>query len=189
MGIRQSLQIWIEDGNFYFGEPFSGWKSVAVRLINPSLRAVTLARHSARGPRGLRTLAQLRLLSRYGCEVQFGVTFEGPFQFPHPTGIVIAAGTMIGREVSIYQHVTIGAHAGKVPTIGAGSELYPGCVVTGGVHLGERCAVSANAVVRSDVPEYGRVSPSGDLTVKKWPSSVRPPRRMDRRPPDEVGLG
>ncbi|WP_133253988.1 serine O-acetyltransferase [Paenibacillus xerothermodurans] len=74
---------------------------------------------------------------------------------PHTLGIVIGGGAVIGRDVTIYQNVTIGTKNGKdyrYPSIGDNTVLFSGCVVVGPIKIGNNAVVGANAVVVSDVP-------------------------------------
>jgi len=80
-------------------------------------------------------------------------------KFPHPVGIVIGDGARIGRGVRIYQNVTIGltenqagANEADYPTIGDEVVVYAGAVIIGGITIGERSIIGANAVIRTDIP-------------------------------------
>jgi serine O-acetyltransferase len=75
--------------------------------------------------------------------------------FPHPVGIVIGDGATIGRNVRIYQNVTLGLTAngvGAYPTIEDGVSIYAGAVVIGGITVGAGAVIGANAFVSRDVP-------------------------------------
>jgi serine O-acetyltransferase len=84
----------------------------------------------------------------------------GPGLFlPHTVGTVIGAWS-IGRNVTIFQNVTLGAKTAdmgwnieKRPSVGDGVTLGAGCKILGSVHLGAGSVVGANAVVLRDVPE------------------------------------
>ena len=84
----------------------------------------------------------------------------GPGLFlPHTVGTVIGARS-IGRNVTIFHNVTLGAKTAdmgwnveKRPSIGDGVTLGAGCKILGPVHLGSGSVVGANAVVLGDVPE------------------------------------
>jgi serine O-acetyltransferase len=74
--------------------------------------------------------------------------------------VVIGETAVIGDDVTIYQHVTLGGtnptsgEPGKRhPTIGDGVILGSGAQVLGPIHVGARARVGANAVVTRDVPE------------------------------------
>ena len=75
---------------------------------------------------------------------------------PHLNGIVVSPYARIGDDVQILQQVTLGVDFNKdpyaAPRVGAGSLLGAGAKVIGGVSIGDRCKVGANAVVTRDVP-------------------------------------
>jgi serine acetyltransferase len=84
-------------------------------------------------------------------------------RFPHPTGIVIGAGSVLEDDVIVYQNVTLGSHGrpdrpAGYPKIGRGSILYAGAVIVGDVRIGEHCIVGANALVTFDVPDHSIVT-------------------------------
>ena len=69
---------------------------------------------------------------------------------------------VVGCDCNINHGVTIGVkYGGKnpgVPVIGDRAFLGPGCVVIGGITLGNDVAVGANAVVLESVPDSGVVA-------------------------------
>lgn len=88
-----------------------------------------------------------------GCDVTPGSRFLTPPMLPHPLGIVIGKGSSIGRNVTIYQGVTIGANrAGEYPVIGDDVVVYPNSTIIGGVAIGAGAVIGANALVVSNVP-------------------------------------
>ncbi len=70
----------------------------------------------------------------------------------HFGGIFIGRGVRIGSRSNISQGVTIGVHRAGSPTIGDGCGIAPGAVVVGGITIGDRVYIGANAVVSVDVP-------------------------------------
>jgi serine O-acetyltransferase len=74
--------------------------------------------------------------------------------------IVIGETAVVGDEVTVYQHVTLG---GTNPTAGQGGNRHPtignnviigsGAQVLGPITVGDRARIGANAVVTKDVPE------------------------------------
>ena len=82
-------------------------------------------------------------------------------KFPHPVGIVIGDGVRIGKEVRIYQNVTIGLlkntpaddARNDYPTIEDGVIIYAGAVIAGPITIGAGATVGANAVITRDVPK------------------------------------
>lgn len=74
----------------------------------------------------------------------------------HGHGTVIAAHS-IGRNLQIYQGVTIGrnpdaAKAINNPIIGNDVSIYTNAVVAGGITIGDNVSIGAGAVVMKDVP-------------------------------------
>jgi serine O-acetyltransferase len=74
--------------------------------------------------------------------------------------VVIGETAVIGDDVTIYQHVTLG---GTNPTNGEGGKRHPtignsviigsGAAILGPITIGDRARIGANAVVIRDVPE------------------------------------
>ena len=76
----------------------------------------------------------------------------------HPVGIVISKGINMGRNVTVYQNVTIGTKAGahgesQRPTIGDNVTIFAGAVIVGDIVVGRNSMIGANSVVLKDVPE------------------------------------
>ena len=74
---------------------------------------------------------------------------------PHPYGIVIHSAARLGERVTIMQQVTIGAKdpgENRAPTLGDDVYVGAGARILGGVRIGERSVIGANAVVTRDVP-------------------------------------
>lgn len=136
-------------------------------IYSPGFLTVALHRAVVRlrrwGPPG-RLLAMLLwrvsvLLT--GCYISAGVRIGGGLKLPHPVGIVLGEGARIGKDVTIYQNVTLGLSRAPdssrvpselYPTIEDGVILYAGAVVLGSVTVGGNAVVAANAVVTRDVP-------------------------------------
>jgi serine O-acetyltransferase len=74
--------------------------------------------------------------------------------------VVIGETAVIGDDVTIYQHVTLGGTnptsgvaGSRHPTIGDGVILGSGAQVLGPIRVGARARIGANAVVTKDVPD------------------------------------
>ncbi|MEM9480802.1 MAG: serine acetyltransferase [Verrucomicrobiota bacterium] len=79
----------------------------------------------------------------------------------HGQGIVINNQVKIGPDCRLRHNVTIGNRSSKapdkVPVLGAGVEIGCGAVIIGGIQVGDRAEIGANAVVIEDVPAGGVV--------------------------------
>lgn len=97
--------------------------------------------------------------SRYGSWIGYQSTFKGVPCFPHGFyGIFISNGAKLGRDVVIFQQVTIGSNtlidspkAGS-PTIGDNVYIGAGAKIIGNVSIGNNCRIGANAIVYQDMP-------------------------------------
>jgi len=77
----------------------------------------------------------------------------------HGLGVVIGETTVIGRDVTIFQGVTLGGRGNETtkkrhPTICDGAMIAAGAKVLGPITIGKEAKVGANAVVLTDVPAY-----------------------------------
>lgn len=86
----------------------------------------------------------------FGTEINKGALFLTPPHLPHgPGGIIVGHDAQIGRNVIIYQQVTImhgGVKVGNNVVIGAGAKILPN------VKIGHNAKVGANCVVVDNIP-------------------------------------
>jgi len=75
-------------------------------------------------------------------------------QLAHPYSTILNA-VSIGENVYVNHLVTLGEKYGKKPIIGNNVQLHAGCMVLGGVTIGDNAIIGAGAVVVKDVPEHG----------------------------------
>jgi serine O-acetyltransferase len=93
-----------------------------------------------------------------GADIPINGRIGGGLLLLHPNGIVIDPDVVIGTNCTIFQQVTIGdaRHPGQegksVPVIGNNVEIGVGAKVLGGIRVGDRAKIGANAVVLQDVP-------------------------------------
>lgn len=104
-----------------------------------------------------------RLMSEYahkktGIDIHPGATIGKHFFIDHGTGVVIGETTVIGENVKLYQHVTLGAKSFPVnddgtlvkgikrhPNIGNNVVIYAGATILGGdVYIGDNCVIGGN---------------------------------------------
>lgn len=107
--------------------------------------------------------------SRTGIDIHPGATIDEYFFIDHGTGIVIGETSIIGKNVKIYQGVTIGALstrggqklAGKKrhPTICDNVTIYANASILGGdTVIGENAVIGGNAFITKSVDPDTRVS-------------------------------
>ena len=90
----------------------------------------------------------------YGCAIAPTARIGGGLILPHPQGIVVGAGAVVGPRAWIFQGVTIGGAPERsgMPTIGTDARIYAGAVVSGPIRIGDNVLIGANAVVGRDIP-------------------------------------
>ena len=96
----------------------------------------------------------------------------------HGMGVVIGETSEIGKNVTIYQGVTLGgvsANAGKRhPTIGDNVIVGAGSKILGPLNIGSNTKIGANSVVIDDIPENSTVVGVPGKVVGKSFSSDAP---------------
>ena len=87
--------------------------------------------------------------------------FNGGLFIDHGTGIVIGETAEIGKNVTLYQGVTLGGtgkEKGKRhPTIGNNVVIATGAKVLGSFKVGDHAKIGAGSVVLKEVPPYSTV--------------------------------
>lgn len=108
----------------------------------------------------LMELTYLHYFMQRGSFVGLTSTFATLPCLPHGVqGIFVSNNAKIGRDVVIFQHVTIGSsllsdskHPGS-PVIGDRVYIGAGAKIIGNVRIGNGCRIGANAVVYQDMPD------------------------------------
>lgn len=97
-------------------------------------------------------------------------------------GIVINPACVVGNNVKINQHVTLGGTGDKgCPIIGDNVYIGAGAKVLGGVRVGNFARIGANAVVLCDVPEGATaVGIPARMILKDKPGAI-PDKATDTR--------
>jgi serine O-acetyltransferase len=154
------------------GDPAAGCFEEII-LAYPGLMAITVYR-LAHELYKLRVPIIPRLMTEYahsetGIDIHPGAEIDKYFFIDHGTGIVIGETTVIGKNVKIYQGVTLGALStrggqklsGKKrhPTVGDNVTIYAGASILGGdTIIGENSVIGGNTFITSSVPANTRVS-------------------------------
>lgn len=137
------------------------YKRIYSSLFDPSFQIARDVRRmlSAR-KRGFKLLSNLyrrKIARRYSCYISYDAVIADDVYFPHPVGIVIGSGAIVGRNCVIYQNVTLGRRTrfdSSCPKLGDGCMLYAGSMVLGDIELQRDTTVAAGAIVThgSDIP-------------------------------------
>lgn len=116
-----------------------------------------------------------RILSEYahgktGVDIHPGATIGGQFFLDHGTGVVIGETTVIGRNVKVYQGVTLGAVSTKRsdytsslppkrhPTIENDVTIYSGATILGGdTVIGTGSVIGGNVFLTRSVPPGSKI--------------------------------
>ena len=132
-----------------------------------------------------------------GIEIHPGATIGKGFFIDHGMGTVIGETTEIGRNVTVYQGVTLGGtgkEKGKRhPTIGDNVVVATGAKILGSFTVGNDSKIGAGSVVLSEVPPHstvvgipGRVVYRFGKKVDACEDSVDPDNLAHNNLPDPV---
>jgi serine O-acetyltransferase len=113
---------------------------------------------------------------RTGIDIHPGATIGESFFIDHGTGVVIGETTVIGKNVKLYQGVTLGAlsvtkeEADKKrhPTIEDDVTIYAGATILGGeTVIGRGCTIGGNVWITASVPPETLVyTKTGEQVIK-----------------------
>ena len=103
--------------------------------------------------------------ARTGIDIHPGAVIGGSFFIDHGTGVVIGETAIVGRNVRLYQHVTLGARAplgltrvgprerfARHPIVEDDVTIYAGATILGRVTIGRGSTIGGNVWLLSDVP-------------------------------------
>lgn len=121
-----------------------------------------------------------RIMAEYahektGIDIHPGAQIASPFFIDHGTGIVIGETAQIGREVKIYQGVTLGAltvqrnmaHTKRHPTIEDHVVIYAGSTILGGdTVIGHHTVVGGNTWITESILAHSVVYRNHRVVVK-----------------------
>jgi serine O-acetyltransferase len=170
--IRKMIQTDIEAA--YNGDP-AAISTEEILLSYPSTLAVCIHR-IAHELYKLGVLIIPRIMSEYahkltGIDIHPGATIGESFFIDHGTGVVIGETCTIGKNVKIYQGVTLGALSfpsdengnpikgiKRHPNIGDNVVIYAGATILGGkTFIGHDSVLGSNIWLSHSVPPYSRV--------------------------------
>jgi len=176
-----------QDAEMYDQNDPAAFCKEEIILCYPGFYAVMVHRF-ANVLHGLHIPILPRVLSEYahsvtGIDIHPGATIGKGFYIDHGTGIVIGETCIIGRNVRIYQGVTLGAtFVGKElqgskrhPTIEDNVIIYAGSTILGGkTVIGHDTVLGGNVWLTESVPPYSTVYHHPEIVIKgrKTPKKV-----------------
>jgi serine O-acetyltransferase len=140
------------------------WKRERKRWFTwdpPRSLIASLRDYERASPRRFGLLARQSAMLRHrfwsavtGADIPLGTSMGGGISMPHPNGIVVFPGIVIGPNCHLSEQVTLGTREGRHggPRLGAGVFVGPGAKVLGPVVIGDGAVIEPNSVVLQDVP-------------------------------------
>lgn len=113
--------------------------------------------------------------SKTGIDIHPGAQIEPHFFIDHGTGVVIGETCVIGKNVKIYQGVTLGAlsvsknmaKTKRHPTIQDHVVIYSGTTILGGeTVIGQHSTIGGNVWLTKSVPPHSKVYHQSETKVK-----------------------
>lgn len=171
-------QLYNEAKIFYQNDPAANSVEEVI-LTYPGFFALTVYRVSHELYK-LNTPIIPRLFSEYahskvGIDINPGASIGDGFYIDHGTGIVIGETTVIGKNVAIYQGVTLGAlfvtkdlaHEKRHPTIEDNVVIYAGATILGGqTVIGHDSIIGGNSWLTQSVLPYSMVIQNAEITIR-----------------------
>ena len=158
----------------YDGDP-AATSRMEVVMAYPGLYAVTIHRlahvlYKLKVPIIPRVMSELAH-SKTGIDIHPGATIGERFFIDHGTGVVIGETTIIGRNVRLYQGVTLGGLSfdkdsngalvkglKRHPNIEDNVVIYANATILGGdTTIGHDSEIGGNVWIKESVPPYSRV--------------------------------
>jgi serine O-acetyltransferase len=145
---------------------YPGFFAVAIYRIAHQLHQIGIALL----PRILTEYAH----SKTGIDIHPGAEIDEYFFIDHGTGVVIGETTIIGKNVKIYQGVTLGAlsvekslaNTKRHPTVEDNVVIYSGATILGGkTIIGEHSIIGGNVWLTKPVPPYSTVYHKPEIKV------------------------
>ena len=159
----------------YEGDP-AAISKMEVVMAYPGFRAITVHRlahtlYSLQVPILPRVMSEIAH-SRTGIDIHPGATIGEHFFIDHGTGVVIGETTVIGKNVKLYQGVTLGALSfpkdektgmlmkghKRHPNVEDNVVIYAGATILGGeTTIGHDSEIGGNVWLMESIPPFSRV--------------------------------
>ncbi|MEW5844546.1 MAG: serine O-acetyltransferase EpsC [Bacteroidota bacterium] len=171
-------KLWFDAEAIYKGDP-AAENIDEVILAYPGFMAILIYR-IAHELYNLNLPIIPRILTEYahektGIDIHPGAQIGSPFFIDHGTGIVIGETTIIGKNVKIYQGVTLGAlsvdkslsQTKRHPTIEDDVIIYSQAVILGGkTVIGKGSVIGGNAWITQSIPANSIVYNKSEVRVR-----------------------
>ena len=159
----------------YEGDP-AAISKMEVVMAYPGFRAITVHRiahtlHSLQVPILPRVMSEIAH-SETGIDIHPGATIGEHFFIDHGTGVVVGETTVIGKNVKLYQGVTLGALSfpkdektgmlmkghKRHPNVEDNVVIYAGATILGGdTTIGHDSEIGGNVWLMESIPPFSRV--------------------------------
>lgn len=110
------------------------------------------------GRQSLAFAMQSRVSEVFSVDIHPAAVVGSGILFDHATGVVVGETAVIGNNVSILHHVTLGGTGSIVgdrhPKIGDGVLIGAGATILGPIRVGEGAKIGAGSVVLTDIPPH-----------------------------------
>jgi serine O-acetyltransferase len=171
-------KLWLDADAIFQGDP-AAYSLEEVILAYPGFMAIAVYRIAHEFYR-LGVPLFPRLLAEYGhgatgVDIHPGASIGEAFCIDHGTGIVIGETTVIGRNVKIYQGVTLGALSvsknlasiKRHPTIENNVVIYSNATILGGeTVVGHDSVIGGNVWLTQSVPAHSSVYHTSEVRVR-----------------------
>lgn len=94
-----------------------------------------------------------RMVRRHHLQIPRNTRIGPGFFIAHAMCVVMHPNTVIGKNCTIHQFLTIGGRNGKAPIIGDNVFIGASVTLLGDIHIGNNVTIGAGAVVVSDIPD------------------------------------
>ncbi|MEG1606165.1 MAG: serine O-acetyltransferase [Clostridia bacterium] len=177
---------WRKDIDAVLSRDPAARSALEVVLCYPSFRAIQRHRRAhwlwTHNWKLLARLISQRTRKLTGIEIHPGAVIGDGLFIDHGMGVVIGETTEIGRNVTLYQGVTLGGTGKDVgkrhPTLGDNVVVGAGARVLGPFKVGDGVKIGASAVVLKAVPDYATVVGNPGRIVRR--SGVKPEIDLDQ---------
>ena len=111
----------------------------------------------------------------YSCDIDYRADIDGGFKIMHGIGIGIGAEVHAGKNLTIYQNVTLGGNFAKKkeiqgkttgqPYIHNNVTLLANCSAFGPCEIGQGSFIGAGTIITKDVPENVTIYTKTEKTI------------------------